>query len=241
LVILDGNSGFFPVAVAGFMTASADGAPRRRGKLRDHVGASQAFRGCIIPRDVENVANKLGRSRKVLPIMTLKSPITLPTCLRIWQRGKLLQTHAEAAPAWPATTFSQSPTPTRGAKVIQMYALSVRANSPPTVSPIPSGSVILGLTYRYDVQASDPDGDPLTYAFTASPNNPPTGMTIDPGTGRITWTPSATGTSSGFSVVATDPYGASSTPQAISITVSADTTAPNVELQYSPTAPAVGT
>jgi len=122
-----------------------------------------------------------------------------------------------------------------------MYALSVRANSPPTVSPIPSGSVILGLTYRYDVQASDPDGDPLTYAFTASPNNPPTGMTIDPGTGRITWTPSATGTSSGFSVVATDPYGASSTPQAISITVSADTTAPNVELQYSPTAPAVGT
>jgi putative Ig domain-containing protein len=40
-----------------------------------------------------------------------------------------------------------------------------------------------GLTFHYDVQATDSDGDPLTYAITQNPG----GMTIDSATGRIAW------------------------------------------------------
>ena len=40
------------------------------------------------------------------------------------------------------------------------------------------------------VQASDTDGDTLTYALSAtSPNTVPAGMTIDPNSGHISWSP----------------------------------------------------
>jgi tetratricopeptide (TPR) repeat protein len=79
-----------------------------------------------------------------------------------------------------------------------------------------------------DVQAGDSDGDPLTYAVS---DTPPTGTSIDANTGRITWTPTATGTFNGFSVIAIDSFNVSSTAQPISVTVSAHTTPPTVELQ----------
>jgi len=43
--------------------------------------------------------------------------------------------------------------------------------------------------YTYDVEASDPDGDTLTYSLTVNP----AGMTIDPSDGLINWTPSEIG------------------------------------------------
>jgi hypothetical protein len=43
-----------------------------------------------------------------------------------------------------------------------------------------------GSPYTYQVQATDPDNDTLTYSLTQAP----AGMTIDPVTGRIEWTPS---------------------------------------------------
>lgn len=42
-------------------------------------------------------------------------------------------------------------------------------------------------SYRYDVDAIDPDGDPLVYSLIESPE----GMTIDPVTGFIEWEPTA--------------------------------------------------
>ena len=41
--------------------------------------------------------------------------------------------------------------------------------------------------YTYDVDAIDPDGDVLVYSLSISP----AGMTIQPDTGLIEWTPSA--------------------------------------------------
>jgi Putative Ig domain len=41
--------------------------------------------------------------------------------------------------------------------------------------------------YTYQVQAVDPDGDPLTYRLVAGPK----GMQIDPTTGLLTWNPDA--------------------------------------------------
>jgi hypothetical protein len=45
-------------------------------------------------------------------------------------------------------------------------------------------TVIPGL-YVYDVDATDPEGDPITYSLTQAP----AGMTIDPTTGQISWAP----------------------------------------------------
>jgi len=40
-----------------------------------------------------------------------------------------------------------------------------------------------GSVYRYEARAADPDGDPLVYSLESAP----TGMRIDPGTGRLEW------------------------------------------------------
>jgi predicted RNA-binding protein with TRAM domain len=63
------------------------------------------------------------------------------------------------------------------------------ANQAPVITTIPDATIALGETFAYPVEAADPDGDDLTYSLT----NKPTGMTIDPTTGVITWIPIATG------------------------------------------------
>ncbi len=63
-------------------------------------------------------------------------------------------------------------------------------NSPPTITSAPITSATLVTPYGYDVDATDPNGDPLTFTLTQKP----LGMTIDAATGNITWTPPGTGT-----------------------------------------------
>jgi hypothetical protein len=46
-------------------------------------------------------------------------------------------------------------------------------------------TTVLAGSYGYDVDATDPEGDPVTYSLTQAP----AGMTIDPTTGVIDWTP----------------------------------------------------
>lgn len=54
-------------------------------------------------------------------------------------------------------------------------------------TPITKGTV--DIEYTYDVNAADPNGDVLTYSLV----NPPSGMTINPQTGLICWTPLSVG------------------------------------------------
>lgn len=62
------------------------------------------------------------------------------------------------------------------------------SNSHPTVTSTPPTSATEGQPYTYDVGASDPDStDALTYSLTTAP----TGMSIDPASGLIEWTPAA--------------------------------------------------
>jgi hypothetical protein len=77
------------------------------------------------------------------------------------------------------------------------------SNSSPTILSKPSLSPN-GNLFEYLVQASDPDGDPITYGLEVSPP----GMTIDERTGRIHWTvtPEAKG-SYRIRVVAKDSQG----------------------------------
>jgi VCBS repeat-containing protein len=57
--------------------------------------------------------------------------------------------------------------------------------SPVIITSTPTPEVVAGETFRYQVGATDPNAEPLTYVLLEAPS----GMTIDPDTGLITWTP----------------------------------------------------
>ena len=58
-------------------------------------------------------------------------------------------------------------------------------NQPPTIDPVPDQTVAAGTTVTYQVAASDPEGDTLTYGSTAFP----AWASIDAATGLITMSP----------------------------------------------------
>jgi len=58
-------------------------------------------------------------------------------------------------------------------------------NSSPIIESDPVTTAKEGAVYTYDVEATDPNEDTLTYSLTVSP----TGMTINSTTGVISWTP----------------------------------------------------
>ena len=60
-------------------------------------------------------------------------------------------------------------------------------NGAPVIASTPITVAGVGRPYSYAVNASDPDNDPLTYALAMKPE----GMTINPSTGLIQWTPTA--------------------------------------------------
>jgi hypothetical protein len=62
-------------------------------------------------------------------------------------------------------------------------------NHAPTITSTEITTATVEVAYTYDVDATDPDGDTLTYSLTTKP----AGMTINPSTGLINWTPTATG------------------------------------------------
>ena len=57
--------------------------------------------------------------------------------------------------------------------------------SPPAVTSAPVTTATEGQPYAYQVTATDPDGDALSFALDVAP----AGMAIDPASGLITWTP----------------------------------------------------
>ena len=75
-----------------------------------------------------------------------------------------------------------------GGLVTQSFAITVRGSTlPPVITSSPITAASVNYPYTYAVQASDPQGAPLTFNL----NNPPAGMSIDSGTGIIAWTPKA--------------------------------------------------
>ncbi|MBI4605705.1 MAG: PKD domain-containing protein, partial [Planctomycetes bacterium] len=73
-----------------------------------------------------------------------------------------------------------------GADAAQSYTLEVlERNRPPEITSAPVTTASEDAPYSYDVEATDPDSNPLVFSLTASP----AGMTIDAMTGVISWTP----------------------------------------------------
>src|SRR3989344_3162602 len=60
-------------------------------------------------------------------------------------------------------------------------------NKPPRIISTPITTATENVLYKYDVDATDPDGDALTYSLTTKP----AGMSINANTGLISWTPSS--------------------------------------------------
>ncbi|MEZ6044195.1 MAG: Ig domain-containing protein [Planctomycetaceae bacterium] len=88
------------------------------------------------------------------------------------------------------------------------YDLTVYAalNSAPVFTSTPNLQITTGDTFTYDADATDADGDVITYSLET--NTSPSGMTIDSETGEISWdTSSISAGDYTFSVVATDSYG----------------------------------
>ena len=80
---------------------------------------------------------------------------------------------------------------------------AVKVSAAPKITSAAVLTGVVGQTYSYNVDATDANGDTLTYSLVAPI---PAGMTINSSTGLIRWTPTVRGTF-GVTVRATDPGG----------------------------------
>jgi hypothetical protein len=81
-------------------------------------------------------------------------------------------------------------------------------NRAPTISGTPATSAVIGVAYSFTPVAVDPDGDALTYSI----DNRPTWATFSTSTGRLSGTPTATGTTTGIVIRVSDGAIATSLP-----------------------------
>lgn len=75
---------------------------------------------------------------------------------------------------------------------VEVFGAPTPVNNPPVIEPIAPVFASTGAALAVQVRASDPDGDAVTFAATGLP----AGLSINAGTGRISGTPTAAGTSS---------------------------------------------
>ena len=72
---------------------------------------------------------------------------------------------------------------------LNVLSRQVTQNLAPEITSEPITEASIAEPYDYDVVATDPDGDELTYQLSQSPNE----MTIDELTGSINWLPQEAG------------------------------------------------
>ncbi len=99
---------------------------------------------------------------------------------------------------------------------VKITAVDTNAVYPPTITSKPAFRGMVGVPYTYPVQATDPQGKPLSFRLPQGP----AGMTINTNTGVVGWTPTNTG--SFFVQVAADGVGGSAF-QGYSLTIIAYT------------------
>jgi len=99
------------------------------------------------------------------------------------------------------------------------------SNRAPTISGTPSTSVGTGQTYSFQPSASDPDGDTLAFSI----QNKPSWATFSTTTGRLSGTPTSTGTFGNIVIKVTDGSLADSLPAfAIAVTSASTNNAPTI-------------
>jgi RHS repeat-associated protein len=124
-----------------------------------------------------------------------------------------------------------------GYAAIETYTITVRAaNQKPGFTSSPVLTVTARNPYHYDVRASDPDGDPLTFRLAAAPD----GMAIDRN-GRITWTTAAADVGSHHVEVIVEDGRGGSAAQPFDVVVGSDDQAPRASVAVRPNPADVGT
>ncbi|WP_182864853.1 putative Ig domain-containing protein [Rhodopirellula sp. JC639] len=125
-----------------------------------------------------------------------------PTGMQITDGGILRWTPSPTAASSNAIEIQVSDG--RGGVATQSFDLSVASvdiNQLPEIISVPPTHWVSGRDYRYDAVARDPDGDPVSWELTVAPR----GMSIDPYTGVVRWTPDESQIGSHFvEVTATD-------------------------------------
>jgi RHS repeat-associated protein len=91
------------------------------------------------------------------------------------------------------------------------------ANRAPAFTSVPTVAARADLPWRYDADAADPDGHPVSFSLVTAPP----AMTIDPASGLATWTPTAADVGAhDVRLAASDGHGAT-TSQRFTLTVTA--------------------
>jgi YD repeat-containing protein len=115
------------------------------------------------------------------------SLVTAPRGMSINPELGTLRWQPDSAQLGPADVAVQV-LDAQGATSTQRFQVSVRStDTPPVITSTPPTEGAAGVLSTYAVRAEDHDGDPLTFRL----QTPPAGMTIDPTTGLLHWTPSA--------------------------------------------------
>lgn len=111
-----------------------------------------------------------------------------PSGMTIASSGLVTWTPAADAPS--TVSVSVLARDDRGAEATQTFSLRVTTseqNSAPAITSIPPNRGVVGQLVDYDPVAVDADGDALRWSLTLAPR----GMSIDPDTGALRWTPDA--------------------------------------------------
>jgi hypothetical protein len=101
--------------------------------------------------------------------------------------------------------------------------ISVGDNHAPVITSDPITTATVDEPYHYDVNATDPDGDTLTYSFARPEPYRPAGTIINPSTGLFTWTPQNDGVYDFIVKVEDDGSPVLSDTQSFEITVAPNT------------------
>ncbi|QVW34012.1 putative Ig domain-containing protein [Geobacter sulfurreducens] len=149
---------------------------------------------------------------------------TLPTGMAMGMTtGTLTWTPSSSTPAnWDVIV---AVTDTKFNRTTQSFTITVtdgKVNQAPLIASSPVTSATEGALYSYQVVASDPNGDSLTYALTTAPS----GMSIA-ANGTISWTPLAS-QAGAHTVVVTVSDGALSATQTFTVTVTKLNRAPGI-------------
>ena len=146
----------------------------------------------------------------VVAVRHLSDPTALPADtdgvapdgLPYWDFTDLVPT-GRRAPSATGTRTRRFTTPSGEPLAYELVVLA-RPNRPPAVGSVPPPGARADKPYRYPLTATDPDGDPVTFALAAGDG--PAGMAVSTA-GLVTWTPGpeiATGVGYAVKLTASD-------------------------------------
>src|SRR5262249_41585060 len=94
----------------------------------------------------------------------------------------------------------------QGRVVVQSFHVVVGlVDQPPVITSTPPAQAVVGVAWQYQARAQSSTGAKITFGL----NTGPMGLSVDPATGLVTWTPTAAETGAQHVILtASDPAGA---------------------------------